>query len=247
MKTLFTALMVFASTFLGLAQTADQIINDCNEVTGGKKWETVTAISMKANIEQQGMKIPFELVILRDGRMCAKYSIQGMEITQSAYDGTTLWSTSFMTQKAEKSDSESTENHKKTIGEFPSALNTYKSMGHSVSLEGEEKVDGVDCYKIKMTKKPQLIEGVEVPNIEYYFIDKDSKALIMIEAEIMDGEMKGKIAQTKFSDYQEVNGLFVAYSLYQGIKDMGGQTITFEKIEINPVINEEIFKYKGEN
>jgi outer membrane lipoprotein-sorting protein len=247
MKTLFTALMVFASALLGLAQTADQIINDCNEVTGGKKWETVKTMRMTTTIEQEGMKIPFEIVMQRDGRMYSKMMLQGMEIIQGAYDGTTLWSTNFMTQKPEKSDAEATENHKRTIGEFPSALNTYKSMGHSVSLEGEEKVEGVDCYKIKMTKKPQLVEGVEVPNIEYYFIDKDSKALIMVETEIMDGEMKGKTAQYKFSDYQEVNGLFVAFSMFQGIKDMGGQTITFEKIEINPEINQELFKYKGEN
>jgi outer membrane lipoprotein-sorting protein len=247
MKTLFTALMVLASTVFGLAQTADQIINDCNEVTGGKKWDAVKMMKMSTTLEQEGMKIPFEIVMHRDGRMYTKINIQGMELIQGAYDGTTLWSTSYLSQKAEKSDSETTENHKRTIGEFPSALNTYKSMGHSVSLEGEEKVDGVDCYKIKMTKKTQLVEGVEVPNIEYYFIDKDSKALIMVESEIMDGELKGKISQVKFSDYQEVNGVFVAYSIYQGIKDMGGQTITFEKIEINPEVSDEIFKYKGEN
>jgi hypothetical protein len=85
-----------------------------------------------------------------------------------------------------------------------------------------------------------------VPNIEYYFIDKDSKALIMTETEITSGEMKGVIAQTKYSDYQEVNGVYIAFSQSMGIKDGESQGITFEKVEANPTIDENTFMYKGE-
>ena len=68
----------------------------------------------------------------------------------------------------------------------------------------------------------------------------------MTESEIVSGEMKGKIEQIKYSDYQEVSGVFMPFSMDQGIKDLGSQTITFTAIEINPTIDEELFKYKGE-
>ncbi len=245
MKTFYTALMIFASTITCHAQTAEQIINDYIQVTGGKNWESVNAMKMITNFEGSDMKI--EQVIYRDGRTYSKLNFQGNETVQSAYDGTTLWKTNMRTQKPEKSDSEAVENFKRNIGAFPNALIAYKWMGYSVSLEGEEKLDGVDCYKIKMTKKPLLTQGVEVANIEYYFIDKDSKVVIMIEAEITEGKMKGQIAQQKFSDYQEVNGLLIAFNISFGFKGQESQSITYEKVEINPEINNELFKYKGVN
>ena len=91
-----------------------------------------------------------------------------------------------------------------------------------------------------------MAEGKEVPNIEYVFIDKDTKAIIMAETELTSGEAKGKIAQTKYSDYQEVNGVYVAFSQTMGVKDGESQAITFEKIEANPTVSAENFKFPGE-
>jgi hypothetical protein len=88
-----------------------------------------------------------------------------------------------------------------------------------------------------------LSEGKEVPNIEYYYIDKETFVPIMTESEISSGEMKGKIAQTKYSDYQEVNGVFIAFSQTSGIKDGMSQTITFDKVLINSAIDETGFKF----
>ena len=200
MKTLLVAFAFLTASTFTWAQTAEQIIKESIEAVGGKAWDKVEGIQYKSTVEQGGMKIPLEIVYMRDGRMYVKINLQGMEIVQMAFDGKTLWSTNFMTQKAEKMDSETTANYMRALGEFPNALFCYKALNYTVALDGEEQVDGVDCYKIKMTKKPQLVEGVETPNIEYYFIDKDSKALIQTLAEIPSGEMKGKMEQEKFSD-----------------------------------------------
>ena len=55
--------------------------------------------------------------------------------------------------------------------------------------------------------------------------------------------MKGKISQTKYSDYQEVNGVYIAFSNTSGIKDEMSQTIQFDKIEINPEIDSNKFLF----
>jgi outer membrane lipoprotein-sorting protein len=88
-----------------------------------------------------------------------------------------------------------------------------------------------------------LVEGSEVPNIEYYYFDKDNFIPIMVETEINSGEMKGQISQTKLSDYQEVNGVILPFSTTSGMKDGQSQTIQFDKIEINPAVDESKFAF----
>lgn len=244
-KILFTLFMAFAVS-LTQAQSANDIINSCKEAMGGAAWDKIDGLRYIATVEQMGMKIPLDIVTMRDGRMYTKISFQGMEITQGAYDGTNVWSTNFMTQKAEKADEETTENTKRTCKEFPSALFHCASLGYTATLEGEETVDGVACHKIKLDKKTALADGKEVPNIEYVFIDKETKAIIMAESEVTSGEAKGLIAQTKYSDYQEVNGVYVAFSQTMGVKDGESQTISFEKIEANPTVTDAAFKMPTE-
>lgn len=241
-KTILSLALIF-SALTAKAQTVDEIIKNYYTAIGGDNWSKINGMKLTASTEAQGMKIPLDIVMLRDGRMYTKFSVQGMDFMQGAFDGKTLWSTNFMTQKAEKSDAEETENAKRAIGDFPNALVTASKNGYKASLIGVEKADGVDCYKIKLEKKTMLSEGKEVPNVEYYYIDKDSYALIMSEAEIPSGPYKGTISQTSFSDYQEVNGVFVPFSQKSGIKDGQSQTISFEKVELNPTVSDASFVF----
>ena len=244
-KILFLAFIALTG-FAASAQTADEIIESAKAAIGGAAWDNVNAIKMTSVIEEQGMKIPLEIVIMRDGRTYTKITIQGMDIYQNVYDGTTLWSTNFMNQKAEKADSEATENYKREMKDFPSIFFTYKKNAYPIVKLEDATIDGVDCFKLQITKKTQLVEGKEVANVEYNYIDKESFALIMTESEIMSGEMKGKLEQIKYSDYQEVSGVFMPFSMDQGVKDLGSQIISFTAVEINPTVDEELFKYKGE-
>mgnify|MGYP000426680581 FL=1 len=50
----------------------------------------------------------------------------------------------------------------------------------------------------------------------------------------------------KFSDYQEVDGMYFPFSLTQGVKDGGGQPITMDKIELNPTVDPSAFKFPEE-
>lgn len=243
MKKTLLFIVLTGLSLVSNAQNADEIVAKYYETVGGNKWEAVTGILLTANVDGGGMKIPLEIVKMSDGRGYLKINIQGQEIFQNAFDGVTSWSTNFMTQKAEKSTADDTENTKRSSREFPDALVSYKKLGYKLSLEGEDKIDGTACWKLKLEKKTMLVEGEEVPNIEYYYIDKDSNVPIMMESEINSGDMKGKIQQTKFSDYQEVSGLIYPFSISQGIKDGPSQPITFEKVVINPTVDAKIFAF----
>lgn len=247
MKKSFLLVAFIGLSVFSFAQTADEVVNQYFETLGGlDKLNSITSIEMKAKVDYSGMSIPLQIVSMKDGRQFTKISFQGMEMTQGAFDGTTAWGTNFMTMKAEKEDAETTENIKRSTGDFVSPFMNYTKKGYTMEMLPNETIEGVDCFKIKLTKTPQLIDGQEIPNIEFYYFDKDNYVPIVVESEINQGEMKGQISQTVFSDYQEVDGTYFAFSMTQRIKDGMGQTIVIESVELNKKYEDKIFMFPGE-
>ena len=229
-------------------QSVDEIINNYFENTGGlENWEKIEGVKMSAKINQQGMEIPIEITQLKDGKMMTKINFQGQEIKQGVFDGEVLWSVNFISQKAEKKDKEATDMVKNEIGDFPDPFLNYKEKGYKVELMGNEFVDGVETYKVKLIKKPNIIEGKEVQNIAYYFFDSENFVPIQVHQEIVIGPSKGMISEIKFSDYDEVGGVYWPFSMIQGVKGQPGQQISFDNIEINPVIDDSEFSFPEEN
>jgi len=151
-KLLLASALTFAVTFVQ-AQTAEEIVNKYIEVTGGAaKWAELKSVKMTAKGKQGGMEFPITSLQKAPNLMKQSVSFQGKEITMSAFDGKETWKTNFMTMKAEKGEAEDSENAAKSL-DFPDPFLDYKSKGYSIALEGEEKVEGTDCYKIKLTKK----------------------------------------------------------------------------------------------
>ena len=246
MKKLQNLLLVAIVSLLTIsinAQSVDEIVGNYLENTGGaENWENVKGVRMNASINQMGMEIPIEMVQLKD-KMYTKISIQGQEIKQGVFDGETLWSTNFMSMKAEKSDQEDVDNVKNELAEFPDPFLNYKDKGFTVELMGTETVEGSDVYKIKLTKKPMVVDGEEVPNVSIYYFDSENFVPIMVHEEVMSGPGKGMIMESKMSDYQEVEGLYFPFSMTQGVKDQPGQPITIESIELNPSIDDSEFNF----
>ena len=243
LQNLFLVAIVSLLTISLNAQSVDEIVGNYLENTGGaENWENVKGVRMNASINQVGMEIPIEMVQLKD-KMYTKISIQGQEIKQAVFDGETLWSTNFMSMKAEKSDQEDVDNVKNELAEFPDPFLNYKDKGFTVELMGTETVEGSDVFKIKLTKKPMVVDGEEVPNVSIYYFDSENFVPIMVHEEVMSGPGKGMIMESKMSDYQEVEGLYFPFSMTQGVKDQPGQPITIESIELNPSIDDSEFNF----
>ena len=237
-KTLFVALFVMA-LMPATAQTADEIINTYFENTGGMDaWNKLEGVKYAGTVNAQGMTIPIEMYQLKDGRQVLKINIQGQEMTQMAFDGETMWTTNFMTMEAEKSDAETTENVKKAIGDFPSPFLNYKEKGYSVELLGKETIEGTETFKIKLTQTPMVVDGAEVPNVKFYYFETENYVPIVVEAEAMEGPMKGQTFKDSMSDYTEVEGLYFPFSM-----TMGGQPITMKEIVINPEVDVAMFAF----
>jgi len=229
------------------AQTVDEIIDTYYEAIGGKDaWKEVEGIKFSAKINQGGMEIPFEMIQTKEGISYSKFSLQGMSFMQGVFDGESLWNTNFQTMKPEKATSEELENHKLNLNDFPDALLNYKENNYVATYIGTETFDGTETYKIKMVKEQITVDGVKMDDVEFYFFEIDSGAMIGMQKEMLSGPMKGIIAESKFSDYQEVDGLYMAFSMSQGVKDQEGQVISMDSIELNPEIDKSILSFPTE-
>jgi len=241
-------LMVLVFFFIGItaiqAQTADEILAKYFENTGGlAKWKELQGIKMTAKVNQGGLEIPLVIVQMKDGRQMTAITFQGKEIKQGVYDGTSLWNTNFMTMKAEKSDAETLEIFKSSLGDFPDPFLNYKERGYKVELLGKETIDGSETFKIKLTKKPIMVDGKPTDNIAFYYFDTENYVPLMSESEVRVGPNKGVVAQTKMSDYQEVGGFLFPFSLTEGVKGGPGQGITITSIEVNPKVDAAAFTF----
>ena len=246
LKLFIVALAVGFATSIN-AQTADEIINTYFENTGGKDaWEKVEGMRMTAKVNQGGMEIPIEIVQLKGGKQMTVISFQGQTIKQNVFDGETLWSTNFMTQKAEKSDGDMVAMFKNESNDFPDSFLNYKDKGYTVELLGKEEIEGTECFKIKLVKEPMTIEGKEEEDVSFYFFDTENYVPIAMHREIKMGQGKGMISEVTFSDYQEVEGMYFPFTMTQGIKGQGGAPITMDKIELNPQVDDKEFMFPEE-
>ncbi|NHM01887.1 outer membrane lipoprotein-sorting protein [Flavobacterium difficile] len=242
LKTLIASAAILFTSLTSTAQTADEIITKYFENIGGKeKLSKVNSFKMSMVTNYNGMEIPVEVFNDKTGKMYVKINFQGKEITQIAFDGKTGWSTNFMTMKAEKLDSETTENMLSQIKDFPDPFLNYKEKGFKVEFLGKETKEGTECFKIKLTKDPITVAGKKEENVTFYYFDTENYVPIMTEAEIKEGPSKGQISTSTMGDYQEVDGLFFPFTMNQG-----GQAMTVKKILINPTVDAKEFEMKTE-
>ena len=243
-KTLFFTLALFLVCQLGVAQTAEEIISNYFENTGGiDNWNKLEGIKMSASMNQGGMEIPLEIYQFKDGRQMQVVNFQGKKIKQGVYDGERLWSHNFLTMEAEESDAEATANFKLELNDFPDSFFDYKNKGYLVELLGIETFDGTDTFKIKLVKEPLTIDGEKVDNISFYYFDMENFVPIAMQSEITSGEAKGMISEVTFSDYQEIGGLYFPFSMTQGVKDQPGVPISMSEIVLNPKVDDLEFKF----
>ena len=247
MKKFALLILAICVSFTINAQTADEILDSYFENIGGlENLKKVEGMKMIAKVNQQGMEIPLEIVQLKSGKQMTVINFQGKEMKQGVFDGETLWSTNFMTMKAEKSDAEATANMKLETNDFMDPFIDYKEKGYTVELLGKETIDGAETFKIKLTREPVTIDGNEEESVSFYFFDTENYVPLAIQNEVKSGPAKGMISEVTFSDYQEVDGLYFPFSMTQGVKGQPSAPITITSIELNPTIDDSAFAFPEE-
>jgi outer membrane lipoprotein-sorting protein len=235
--------LVLGISFSTQAQTAEKIIESYLETIGGSdKLESVKTIMTEGKAQAQGMEIPITMYQKAHGKQRMDMVFQGQQITQMAFDGEQGWSVNFMTMEPEKWDAEQSQVMAAEM-DFPDPFLNYKEKGYSLSLEGEEEVEGTGCFKVKLTKKPITIDGKEEENFQFHYFDKETNVPIMIESFAKSGPQKGQSVKTYMSDYQEVDGIYFPFSITQKMGDQAVWDMSVVSMELNTEIDDVLFAF----
>jgi len=236
-KKMLALLFFVSSVSFSFAQTADEIVSNNIKAMGGKeKIAAVKTVKMTGNLDLgPDMKAPFT-ILLKDGKKFRfEMEIQGMKMVQ-ALDGDSGW---YIQPWSGKTDPErmSPEEVKaaKDQADFNGPLFDYKAKGNTVEFIGKEDMEGTDTYKLKVTKKSC--------DVSYIYLDASTNLQLKETAKhkFKDKEVE---AASLSSNYKSVDGLMFPFSMEErGSDDASqGQSMNFDKIELNPAIDDSIFK-----
>jgi outer membrane lipoprotein-sorting protein len=233
---LFVIAMFCFSPLLASAQTADEIVKKALDARGGAdKIRAVQSERITGRLSSaQGVEGGFTLELKRPYKMHTEISVDGQKIIR-VYDGKAAgWTINPFTEN--KDVQPMSEEDLKSITEeadMDGPLMDYKSKGHHVELVGKEDLDGKPVYRLKVTTK----NG----DVRSYLIDASTFLTTKWVGlrKIGDRDFPW---ESSLSDYREVQGLKYPFKIEQGSPGTDfKQTLTTEKIEINPPLDESRF------
>jgi outer membrane lipoprotein-sorting protein len=236
MKKLLLSVCALLLSVAAFAQTADEIIDKHIKAEGGvEKMKAIQSMKATGKMKMGPMEVPITLTKARPEQVRMDFTVQGMTGTQ-AYDGSTGWAVMpFMGKKEPEKMSEDQLKEMKEEADFDGPLVDYKAKGNKVEYLGKGDVQGSPAYKLKVTTK----QGTEMTQ----YIDAETYLLIRTEGKrkVQGQEME---SETTIGDYKDVEGVLMPFSFesHQKGGQGPGQAITIEKYEVNPKIDNAVFK-----
>jgi hypothetical protein len=234
MKKLVTVLtFILASQSLFFAQTADEIIDKHLQAIGGKeKLKNLNSVVMEGKVNAQGMEFPMNTTIVNKKGFRLEFSVMGMDawIVMRPDSG---WS--FMPfQGQTKPEAIPADQLKESVDrlDLSTDLCDYKLKGHTVEYLGMDDVEGTDCHKLKLVSK----NG----KLTYYLIDPKTYYIVKTISKEKAGG-KEFDAETKFSNYKEVEGGYV----FPHTIESGQGPLEIVKITINGKVDDSKFLLKS--
>lgn len=233
-----TALLAALSlSSLAYAQTVDEIIAKNLKAKGGaEKWKSINAVRMTGKVTVQGMELPLIVYAKRPNMSRQEISVQEKKIVQ-AFDGTTPWMINPMMGSETAQEIPGPQGEMmKTESDFDGALMDWKAKGHTVELVGNEKLDGKSVHHLKVMKKSG--------SVQHFFLDADSGIELKTTTEIDAGGAK-QVIESEMSNYQPIEGVMLPHTIKQMLNGTQVVQMTIDKVELNPPIEDALFKMPG--
>lgn len=218
-------------------QTADELIDKNLKAEGGAdKLKALKAVRMTGKMKFGPVEAPFTISKVRPEAVRIEFTVQGMTGTQ-AYDGKSNVGWAVMPFMGKTDPEKMSDEQIKDIKEeadFDGPMVDYKTKGNTVESLGKVDLQGTPAFKLKVTMK----NG----NEQYIYLDADSYLVIKTEGK---RKVQGQEVETETSigNYKEVEGLLFATQIDNTMKGKEGmgQSITIDKIELNPTIDTAFF------
>jgi len=240
--------------------TADQIVDKNVTARGGlRAWREVQTLSMTGKMDAGGnnrptipvpgtktgpgmpaprsneqVQLPFVMELKRARKIRLEIQFHGQTAIQ-VYDGTNGWKLRPFLNRREVEPFTPEEKKPASLqSDLDGPLVDYAAKGTKVELEGLEKVEGKDTYKLRLTMKDGQVQHLWV----------DAQTFLETKIEGAPRRLDGKYhpTATYYRDYRLVNGLMVPHVLettVEGIRQT--EKIEVEKVGVNPKLDDSRF------
>jgi outer membrane lipoprotein-sorting protein len=246
-----------SSSVSGLSATE---IVDRNVVARGglQAWRAVQALSLSGKMDAGGnsrptlrvpgvkpaagspsrpkeqMQLPFVMQLKRPHKVRVELQFQGQTAVQ-VFDGTNGWKVRPFLNRHEVEPY--TPDELKAAGaeaELDGPLIDYAAKGSKVELDGTEKIEDHDTYRLKLTTKSGSVQHVWV----------DARTFLETKVEGTPRRLDGRYhpVDIYFRDYRPVEGLKVAHVLETVVRGVPQREKTeIEKVTVNPKLDDALF------
>ena len=240
--------------------SAEQIIEKNVAARGGlQAWRGVQTLSMSGKLEAGGnesptypvqgvntggvqlpkrpteqMQLPFRLESKRSRKLRLEIDFRGQTAVQT-YDGTHGWKLRPFLNRHEVEPFTADEMKAAALqSDLDGPLVDYAAKGTRAELEGTEKVEGKDNYRLKLTFKDGQSQHVWV----------DAKTYLESKIEGTPRRLDGKYhpVEIYYREYKTVSGIVVPYvteTKVQGVKQT--EKIEVEQVAVNPRVEDSRF------
>jgi hypothetical protein len=218
--------------------TAAQIVEKNVSAKGGlQAWRAVQTISFSGKMDAGG-KSKAQLPFVLEKRRPRKTRVELVFANDTAvqvYDGTNGWKLRpFLGRRDVEPYSPEELKSASFESDVDGPLVDYAAKGNKVEVEGVEKVEDQDAYKLKVTMKGGQVQHIWV----------DAGNFLDVKVEGTPRRMDGKMRPVSIylRDYKNVNGLMIPYvseTAVQGYKDTHKMII--ENVVVNPRLEDSLF------
>ncbi len=195
MKLIAILLCALLSTLQSRAQTADEIIHQYFEATGGKAlWAKLHSIKYTGYyVMGPGVHAPVNQYQSKE-QVYSDFSWNGMT-SKTARNGNTGWSYSpFGGKRMADPMTKDQIKMSRMSSDVQGLFYDYAAKGHQLEYLGTEDFEGTDVHKIRLSTK----EG----DLVYYYFDLESHYLLKVYARIKLSDKEEKVT-TNFSDFKK--------------------------------------------
>jgi hypothetical protein len=218
--------------------SADQIVDRNVTARGGDRaWRAVQTMSFAGKLDAGGKhetELPFVMQMKRPRKSRVEVTFANDKAVQ-VYDGTQGWKLRPYLGRRNVEPFTSDELKAASMeSDLDGLLIDHAAKGIRVDLEGVDKVEGNDAYKLKLTMKSGQVRHLWV----------DAKTFLEVKVDGNPRRMDGKLRPVEiyYRDYKSVSGLMLPYVLETSVQGTRlSHKMTVENILVNPKLDDSLF------
>ena len=217
---------------MSFAQTAEEIVaKHITAIGGADNWKKINNMRQEATLSVQGMDIPVVITAVHNKATKQEYTVMGMT-GYSIITSEGGWNFNPMQGQTKPEPITQDElKYGKDNLDLQGDFVDYKAKGHSIQLMDKEDIEGVECLKIKLTRKSG--------NESIFFFDPKTYYIVRTSSK-MSANGQEVESVVNMSNYQKLpEGIVIAYTIESTAVPA---PITVTKVIVNGKIDEAVFK-----